>query len=150
MRTLKSCFVLLVAAVAGQVMAGSFSKTWTFELDKWYEINSSDGPVTIHKMRLEPQSGGLTKSKFFRPGNSQHLKTIQVQIEFSNSSKHDWEADLDISWVDADGKVIDGYKDSEGMNEDENHDRMTVTLSTLQYGLDRAKKLVVKIDYERD
>jgi len=150
MRCFKIVTWLTIMSVAVPVCAGELSKTWSFELDKWYDLNVTDGPVTLHKLRIEKQSGGLTKSKLFRPTNSDNLQTIQIQIEYSNSSRNDWEAHLDIKWVDSAGVLIDGYRDEEGINDDESYERMTVTLSTLKYGLKKAKKLKVSIKFERD
>ena len=141
-------FLLVLFLACCVTWAGEVNKTVNFKLDQWIELEAKDGPVTLHRIRIAEISGGLTKSKFMRPGNSENLETIQIQLEFSNSSSRDWDAHLNIEWVDAAGEKIDGYNDTEGLDEEESHDRTTVTLSTLRYGLNKAKKLKIKIKFE--
>lgn len=139
----------LLASLASPAFAGEVSKDAGFALDQWIELKATDGPVTLHRIRLVKQSG-VTKSKFLRPGNSQFLSDVQIQLEYSNDSSKDWEAHLDIQWVDGSGEVIDGYNDTEGLDSESRNDDATVTLSTLKYGLERAKKLKIKIDFYPD
>ncbi len=120
-----------------------------FALDQWIELNSNDGPVTLHRIRLAAHSG-FTKSKLMRPGNSEYLRDVQIQLEFTNDASKDWEARIRLEWLDGDGKAIDGYNDDENLDNDSRHDEQTVTLSTLKYGLERAKKLKVHITYQPD
>lgn len=142
---------LLATLFAGAALsAGEVEKHVSFKLDEWVELKASDGPVTLHRMRIVRQKGGLTKSTFMRPGNDEFLETIQIQIEYSNSATRDWEAKLDIDWEDGNGKVIDGYKDEENIDSEENHEKITVTLSTLAYGLEKARKLNVVIRFDPD
>jgi len=114
-----------------------------FELDKWYDLDFEDGPVTLHRVRVVAQKSNV-KSRLFRPSNSEFSETVQIQVEYTNTADKDYEADIDIVWVDAKGNEIDGYRDEEGIDEDE-HDEMTMTFSTLRYGLEQAKTLRVKI-----
>lgn len=141
----------LLLATSSFVVAGEFSKNVSFALDKWIEVNSTDGPVTIHRFRLKAiEGGGLTKSKLFRPGNSENLQEVELQIEYSNDSSRDWDAHIDLGWYDSQGQMIDGYNDTESLNEEENHEVATVRLSTLKYGIKVAKKIKIKVEYERD
>jgi hypothetical protein len=148
-------FVPLALAVAATLAltppatAGSVEKTVPFELDQWIDLASTDGPVTLHRIRLARKSG-VSKSMFARPGNDEYLQDVQIQLEFSNEATKDWEAHLVIEWVDGDGRAIDGYNDTEGLDSESKQDDTTVTLSTLKYGLDRAKKLKIKIDFYKD
>ena len=82
-----------------------------------------------------------------RPGNDEYLADVQVQLEFTNDATRDWEASLRIEWLDAAGHVVDGYRDTEELDSDSRHDVQTVTLSTLRYGLERASKLRVRIEF---
>ncbi len=145
--------VIMTMALMGSMFAysGELTKNVNFALDKWVELNSTDGPVTIHRFRIiEQKKSGFTKSALFRPGNSENLMEIQIQIEYSNDSSRDWDADIEIGWYDAQGKLIDGYNDTESINEDERKEEITVTLSTLKYGIEVAKKLKLHIEYHRD
>ena len=53
-----------------------------------------------------------------------------------------------MALLDAADVEIDGYNGKEQLGEAENHNLATVKLSTLKYGLDRAKKLRVVIECE--
>lgn len=146
MRRILLLATLLTLLTALPAAAGKVSKKASFELDTWWNIEVTDGPVTIHRLRLERQ-GGFTKSKIFRPGNNKFLDTVQFQIEYSNSSTNDWDADINLYWKDAEGNVIDGYEGEEDLNEEERHEVQTVTLSTLKYGLERARTIEIEISF---
>jgi hypothetical protein len=141
---------LMLGAAAAPAASGDVDTTVAFELDHWFDFGATSGPVTLHRARIVRQTGAFTKSTFFRPGNNEFLATVQIQIEYSNSEKRDWKAHLDIVWLDGDGKPIDGYKGSEGLDGEKSHEKVTVTLSTLEYGLGRAKKLKIGISSEPD
>ena len=151
MRTLRSlCFALAVFALLPAVsFAGTAEKSVAFALDQWVELASTDGPVTLHRVRVVRQ-GGVTKSSFMRPGNNKDLDDVQIQLEFTNESSNDWEARFAIEWLDGEGKVIDGYEGTEGLDSEQRHDQQTVTLSTLKYGIDKAKRLKIRIDTNPD
>ena len=151
MRTLRSlCFALAVFALLPAVsFAGTAEKSVAFALDQWVELASTDGPVTLHRVRVVRQ-GGVTKSSFMRPGNNKYLDDVQIQLEFTNESSNDWEARFAIEWLDGEGKVIDGYEGTEGLDSEQRHDQQSVTLSTLKYGIDKAKRLKIRIDTNPD
>jgi hypothetical protein len=130
--------------------AAGVDRTEAFVLDKWYDLDVTEGPVTLHRLRVVKQTGPITKSLFVRPGNQQYSETIQFQLEYSNDSTSDWVADLDVALLDSQGAAIDGYHDDEGLGEEERHEQATVTLSTLKYALARAAKLRIKISCEKD
>lgn len=151
-RSLSSTLALAAALALGAPavsQAGTVEKSVPFVLDQWIELGSTDGPVTLHRLRLVRQ-GGVTKSSFMRPGNNRYLADVQIQLEFSNDSTNDWEARFAVEWLDGDGKVIDGYEGDEGLDSEQRHDQQTVTLSTLKYGVDKAKKLKIRIDTNPD
>jgi hypothetical protein len=129
--------------------AGEVEKNVPFQLDQWIDLQASDGPVTLHRVRLARQGLGA-KSKFMRPGNSEYLEDVQIQLEFTNDATRDWEARFDVEWADAQGVVIDGYNDKETLDSESRHDEQTVTLSTLRYGIERAKKLKIRIEFNPD
>ena len=138
---------VLVPALAA---AGTVTKTVPFKLDAWIELGAQDGPVTLHRIRVASQAGPFTKSMVFRPGNSEFLATVQLQLEYTNTEKRDWQAALEVTWVDDAGAAIDGYNGEEGLDGEEERDKTTVTLSTLKYGLERARKLKVRIEFDPD
>jgi len=142
-------FLALVVAVlsASPARAGEVERKVNFALGEWVDLNSTDGPVTIHRIRIERQ-GGLTKSKLFRPGGgASYASDVQVQIEFTNDATHDWEIAVEVEWLDANGVAIDGYRGEENLDSESRRDLQTITLSTLKYGLDRARKLRVRLEF---
>jgi len=141
--------VALFCAVTVPLSAAAVEKSVPFALDQWIELKSTEGPVTLHRIRLASQ-GGLTKSKVFRPGGSSYTTDVQIQLEFSNDSTDDWEARIRFEWLDAAGVVIDGYDGSENLDDEARYEQQTMTLSTLRYGLDKAKKLRLEITVSRD
>ncbi len=149
MKLIAGTALAVALCMVGPASAGTAEKTVTFKIGEWIDLASSDGPVTLHRLRIV-REGGVTKSTFMRPGNSQYLADVQIQLEFTNDATQDWEARFAIEWVDGDGKAIDGYQGNEGLDSEKRHDQQTVTLSTLKYGLDRAKKLTIRIDYNPD
>ncbi len=147
LRPFAVAFVL--AGLALPLHAGTVDKTVNFVLDQWIDLAVTDGPVTLHRIMVAKQ-GGITKSKLLRPGNSEYLTDVQLVLEFSNSASKDWEASFEVEWLDGGGQAIDGYNDTESLDSESHQDDTTVTLSTLKYGLEKAKKLKIKIDFYRD
>ncbi|MCB1055019.1 MAG: hypothetical protein KDD11_05850 [Acidobacteria bacterium] len=142
--------VLVVLGMARPVAAGEVEKTFPFELDTWYDLGVTDGPVTLHRVRVKHDTRGLTKSKLFRGPDSPYSDTVVIELEYTNTSDKDWEAACLIHWLDAKGNVIDGYDDDEGLGEDEKKETATMTIATLKYGLEMAKKLYVKVAFHED
>lgn len=144
-----------VAALAGilalgtRVDAAGFQRTVPFALDQWIPIDLKDGPVTIHRVRIERKSRGF-KSTVTRPGNSQFAQDVQIQIEYSNTSTTDWDVRGKIVWLDAADATIDGYEGSEDLDEEESHDVASMLFSTLRYGLDKARKLRIELEVVPD
>jgi hypothetical protein len=147
--TRRSCVVALVVALGLPLSAAAVEKSAPFALDQWIELKVTEGPVTLHRIRIVSQ-GGITKSKFIRPGGSEYLTDVQIQLEFSNESTDDWEARVRFKWLDAEGKVIDGYSGDENLDNEAKFEQQTMTLSTLRYGLDKAKKIELEISVARD
>jgi hypothetical protein len=137
--------LLLSAFTTVAAGAAEIDKEFTFKVDEWFPLEVTEGEVTVHRIRVKTIKGNL-KSRVFRPTNTEFVGTVQIQVEYTNDSSRDVEADLDIVWVDSRGNEIDGYRDEEDMDEGE-HDEMTAMLSTSAYGLEQAKKLRVKIHF---
>jgi hypothetical protein len=139
---------LAIASVA-PATAGQVDKSVPFKLDTWTDLNVTDGPVTLHRIRLAREEASV-KSRIMRPANSEFLQDVQIQLEFSNEATKDWKARINFTWLDAEGKVIDGYDNTEGLDDGKRHDEQTVTLSTLKYGLDKARTLKIHIEFYPD
>ena len=146
---IRSAALLAAFVLAAPAFAGEVEKKVPFALDQWIDLAATDGPVTLHRIRLVKQ-GGVTKSSFVRPGNAQFLEDVQIQLEFTNDASKDWEARVHFVWLDGNGETIDGYDDNENLDSDSRHDQQTVTLSTLRYGLARAKQLEIRISFQPD
>lgn len=146
--TLLFTLLILTLCLPSTAMAGDIEESFPFELDKWYDINFEEGPVTIHRVRVEIIESNI-KSRVFRPGtkNDPMVQDVQIQVEYSNDAERDYEADLEIFWLDSKGHKIDGYEGEEDIDEEERREEMTALRSTLVYGLEVAKTLSVKISF---
>jgi hypothetical protein len=142
-------FALLVVLVAAANPAAAIEKEVPFAVDQWIDLQVTEGPVTLHRIRLASQSG-VTKSKIFRPGGSSYTTDVQIQLEFTNQSTDDYEARIRFEWLDAAGVAIDGYDGTEGLDNEARFEQQTMTISTLRYGLDKAKKIRLSISTARD
>lgn len=136
---------LLAAPLVAETKSDTITKSVPFQLGSWIDLSFTEGPVTLHRVRLAEVRGGITKSDLFRPGNTEHLRNVEIELEYSNSSSDDWEAHLDVTWKDSEGRVIDGYRDDESLDDKSSHDHTTVKLSTLRYGIDRATTFDISI-----
>ncbi len=141
-------FALCLFLAAGPSAAETIEKSFPFELDTWYDIEVEDGPAIIHRIRVASVDGNF-KSRVFRPGTKKDgmVRDVQIQVEYSNDSSKDIDTDLEVFWLDAQGRKIDGYEGEEDMDEEQRRDKMTALRSTLVYGLDVAKTLSVKIRF---
>ncbi len=147
----RSWTVVLLAALAAPAAAQtSVDKTVPFELDKWYELNVKEGPVTLHRIHLERQSGGGLKARVVRSADEEYSVPVKVELEYSNASSTDWKAIFRISWVDDNGEAIDGYNGSSELDDHKDFDRVGGTVTTLRYGLAHAKKLRLLINVRPD
>lgn len=143
------CGILGLALGTAAAWAGEVERKVSFALDKWIDLKVTDGPVTLHRLRLADLGKG-PKSSVFRPGHEEYLQDVRIELEYSNESSRDWEAKISIVWKDADGRVIDGYHDTEELQDERRYEVATVTLSTLKYGLDRARRLEFSIRFYPD
>lgn len=142
---------VLFLLVPTDARAGEIDRTFPFELDRWYDLDVNDGPVTLHRIRVVEQTSGITKSSIFRAGGSSPFATTAViELEYTNESERDWEARVLAQWVDSQGRAIDGYDGDETLHEDERNEDTTMTISTLKYGLEVAREFEVKISFEED
>jgi hypothetical protein len=141
---------LLAAVLAAPASAQtSINKTVPFELDKWYELNVKEGPITLHRIRLERTGGGGLKARV-TGGEDEYRVPVKVELEYSNVSSTDWKAVFHVSWVDESGEAIDGYFGSHGLDEKKDFDRTGGTVTTLRYGLARARKLRLVLNVKPD
>jgi len=137
---------VLTAPASGQT---SVNKTVAFELDKWYELNVKEGPITLHRIRLERAGGGGLKARVIG-GEDEYRVPVKVELEYSNISSTDWKAVFQVSWVDEGGEAIDGYYGSHQLDEKKDFDRTGGTVTTLRYGLARARKLRLLLNVKPD
>ena len=131
--------------------AASFDETIPFVFDEWIDVGLVDGGVEIHRFRLSPSEGGITKSRLFRPGkNSRYSQTVVVQLEYTNGTSRDWKVEILAEWIDENGDVIDGYRSNEGLDDETTRGIQDSSVSTLSYGIDRAKTLRLELPLRPD
>ncbi len=139
---------LAVLLLASPAPAAQLSQTFDFAIDRWFPLEAGDGPVTLHRIRLDLLEGRLTKSSLARPYNSEYLETVRIQLDYTNRATAKWSARVTVRWLDAEGRVIDGFSANEKLERNSARKVAQVTLSTLRYGLERAATLEVDIHYE--
>ncbi len=137
---------LLTAPASGQT---TVDKTVPFELDKWYELNVKEGPITLHRIRLERAGGGGLKARV-TGGEDEYRVPVKAELEYSNVASSDWRVVFRVSWVDESGEAIDGYNGSHQLSEKKDFERASGTVTTLRYGLARAKKLRLFLSVKPD
>jgi hypothetical protein len=138
-------FVALLPAAAG---AAVVEKEVPFALDEWITLEVTDGPVTLHRVKLTSDSGPMSKPGMTRPGESHSfLKPVQVVLEYTNAGKEDWEAQLRLVWVDAAGVEMDGFLTKENLDHEEAKETAKSSLATLRYALDHAETLRLRIEF---
>ena len=107
--------LLLVAVGTGVASGEEIAKSYEFDIDQWFEIEATDGPVTLHRIRIDRKEARLNKSVLARPYNQQYLEPIRFQLEYSNGSSEKWRARITVRWLDEDGKIIDAFSANEVM-----------------------------------
>jgi hypothetical protein len=75
---------------------------------------------------------------------------VKAELEYSNAASSDWRVAFRISWVDESGESIDGYNGSHQLSEKKDFERASGTVTTLRYGLARAKKLRLLLSIKPD
>ncbi len=138
--------LLLLAATPA--MAGQVAETFDFALDEWMDLDATDGPITLYRVRLDKVEGRLTKATVARPYNPEFVETVRLQLEYTNESSSKWNARLTARWLDEDGDPIDGISANEKLDKKSARKITQVSLVTLKYGLERARTLEVEIHYE--
>jgi hypothetical protein len=126
----------------------SVDRTVPFELEKWFELNVKEGPITLHRIRLERVGAGL-KARV-TGGEDEYRVAVKVELEYSNAASSDWRGVFRISWVDESGETIDGYNGSHELEEKKDFNRTGGTVTTLRYGLARARKLRLLLNVKPD
>jgi hypothetical protein len=127
----------------------SVDKTVPFELDKWYELNMKEGPITLHRIRLERTGGGGLKARV-TGAEDEYRVPVKVELEYSNVASSDWRVVFRVSWVDDGGEAIDGYNGSHQLSEKKDFERTGGTVTTLRYGIGRARKLRLLLSVKPD
>ncbi len=146
--------VVVLALAAAALFAApaqaqtSVTRSFPFELGRWYELDVKEGPITLHRIRLDRQAPGSLKSHV--RGANEYDTDVKVELEYSNQASSDWEVAFRVTWMDDSGEPIDGYTGSHGLDEKKAFERTGGSVTTLKYGLVRAKKLKVVLDIQPD
>lgn len=142
------CLVLVGLVASAPLSAAEVVRTYDFTVDEWLEIQETDGAVTLHRIRIDRKEGRLTKSTLARPHNQEFLETVGIQLEYTNESSQKWRTRIMVRWLDEDGRVIDGFSANEEMEKKSARKIAQASVSTLKYGLERARTLEVEIRFE--
>ena len=148
LRQLTFCVALGTLFGGGALGAAETLKSYDFVVDEWQEIGATDGPVTLHRVRIDRLEGRLTKSTLARPYNQGYLETVRFQLDYSNGSSAKWRARITVRWLDEEGRVIDGFSANETLDKKSARKITQASVSTLKYGLERARTLEVEVRFE--
>jgi hypothetical protein len=140
--------LVLVLASPSTADAAPITRAFDFEVDSWYAVDQKEGPITIHRVRLETRSGGRVKSTVSRPLNETNMQPIALRIEYSNEADRKWTSHVEVRWLDEDGKLIDGFQTKQGLTRNSARKVNQATVTTLKYGLERAATLEVEVRLE--
>jgi hypothetical protein len=135
-------------AGAGRLEATEVIKSYDFAIDEWQDIGEVDGPVTLHRIRIDRKEDRFNKSTLARPANLAYLEPVRFQLEYTNGASQKWKARVEVRWMDEDGVVIDGFSANETLDKKSAQKIAHASFSTLKYGIKRAKTLEVKVRFE--
>lgn len=126
--------------IASAAAAATFDETVPFKVARWIDLELTEGPITIHRLRFAE----------LRPGDTHYLQSFEIEIEYSNSGKKDWEMDVELEWLDRAGSPIDGYSTDEGLDDGSDRKLIEIRTSTLAYGLRKAEQLRITLSLVPD
>lgn len=141
--------LLAFLALAPAAGAGEITKTYDFQLDNWIELKVEDGPLTLHRFRIEKAgSGGV--NRLTRGGSSDYSTVLEIQLEYTNEATDDWKAHVVVEWLDERGNVIDGFRGNENLDEGDRHELKKMSVTTLKYGIEKARRLRLEVSFDPD
>ena len=139
---------LVLVLTASAALADEVVKRYAFAIDVWQPIDATDGPVTLHRIRIDRKEDRITKSMLARPYNQQYLEPIRFQLEYSNNASKKWRARITVRWLDENDQVIDGFSANETLDKKSASKIAQASVATLKYGLAKAKTLEVQVRFE--
>ena len=104
----------------------------------WVKVGSRR--LRCHTVDLSANGTKLKPRAEMPPGTA-----VELQLEYTNDSSNDWDADVIVEWLDGKGEVIDGFRDELNLDEGDRRELKKATITTLRYGLDQARKLRIEI-----
>jgi hypothetical protein len=117
-----------------------------FELEKWMDVNQTDGGVTIHRVRISGEQAGVRSNWAGMALNRSYLQPLAVQIEYTNEGSRKIKSHISVSMVDADGEPIDGFSDDEGLEAKRSRGLVTRSFPASKYGLKRVARLELEVE----
>ena len=139
--------LLALGPAAAAARAQTIDQSFPFELERWYRIEETSGPITIHRLRLTHTEGGVA-SRLKR--DDRYQQQVTLELEFSNQGDADWKCQSEIEWTDADGLVIEGISQGLELDDDKNHAIRKQAKAVLRYGLQRARTISIKLRLDPD
>ncbi|HVS14176.1 MAG TPA: hypothetical protein VMV46_09645 [Thermoanaerobaculia bacterium] len=134
-------------ASASTASAQTVDESFPFELERWYRIEHTSGPVTIHRLRLTHTQGGFA-SRLKR--DDRYQQQVTLELEFSNQGDADWKCQAEVEWLDEAGLVIEGVTSKLELDDRKQNDIRRESKVVLRYGLQRARTLHIKLRLDPD
>ena len=138
--------VLLFHLGAVALQAEVISAAFDFELERWMDIEQTDGPVTIHRVRVTTQRTGFRSWGAETALNRDYMQRLGVQLEFTNESTRKYKSYIEVRLLDANGEAVDGFGDEEGLDANRARNIVERSFPASKYGLKRVERLEIEIE----
>jgi hypothetical protein len=137
---------LLLACWGGTLRAQVINAALpAFELEKWIDVNKTDGPITIHRIRVSEDQAGIRSKSAEMALNRAYVQRIAVQIEYTNESSRRYKSHIAVNMADANGEAVDGFSDDEGLEPNKSRGLVTRSFPASKYGLQRVTRIDLEI-----
>jgi hypothetical protein len=139
--------LLAAVAPAWAASAQTIDESFPFELERWYRIEHTSGPITVHRLRLTHTTGGIA-SRLKR--DERYQQQVTLELEFSNQGDADWKCQAEVEWVDDAGLAIEGISSKLELDDRKQNDIRRESKAVLRYGVQRARTLHIKLRLDPD
>lgn len=133
--------------LAPPLVAQAYDETFDFTVDEWIELDLEEVPITIHRLRLQGSDPGIA-ARIAR--NQRYVQQLELQLEFTNDGSQDWEAEVQVEWLDQAGDVIEGIETDFDLDGRDRRKIRREKKSVNRYGLSRAVRLSIRIELDPD
>ena len=139
--TVVAAMLLLSIRPAG---ADVIEESFDFQIDSWQEIDQSSDGVTIHRVRLTRDKGGVM-SAFTGGVNEKYYERITVELEYSNEGDKKVKTTFLVKILDADDEGIDGFETKLSLKKKSDREVGKQAITSSKYAIGKAAKLNIQL-----